>query len=87
MSPPDQVKAGLRELLGDKSTVARWVSIEALAAMKSVEDAPKIAALAGSKDRLVGFWGEANPENKPDPTLGQRAKELSDGLAKGVVPK
>lgn len=87
MSPADQVKAGLRELLGDKSTIARWVAIEALAAMKSVEDAPKIAALAGSKDKLVGYWGEANPENKPDPTLGQRAKELADGLAKGTVPK
>jgi hypothetical protein len=87
MSPPDQVKAGLRELLADRSTVARWVAIEALAAMKSVEDAPKIAALSGNRDKLVGFWGEDNPENKPDPTLGQRAKELSDGLTKAELPK
>jgi hypothetical protein len=73
--------------LGDKSTVARWVAIEALAAMKSVEDAPKIAALSGSKDKLVGYWGERNPENKPDPTLGQRAKELSEQLGKAESPK
>ncbi len=87
MTPPDQVKAALRELLGDKSTVARWVAIEALAAMKSTEDAPKIAALSGNKDRLVGYWGEGNPENKPDPTLGQRAKELADQLGKAEAPK
>jgi len=87
MSPPDQVKASLRELLADKSTVARWVAIEALAAMRSVEDAPKIAALSGNKDKLVGYWGERNPGNKPDPTLGQRAKELSEQLGKGETPK
>jgi HEAT repeat protein len=87
MSPRDQVLAALRELLGDKSTVARWVAIEALGAMKSVEDAPKIAALSGNKDKLVGYWGERNPENKPDPSLGQRAKEVSAALAKGETPK
>lgn len=87
LSPRDQVQAALRDLMGDKSTVARWVAIEALAAMKSTEDAPKIAALSGSKDKLVGYWGERNPENKPDPTLGQRAKELSEQLAKGTAPK
>jgi len=87
MTPAAEVKAQLRELMGDKSTIARWVAIEALAAMKSTEDAPKIAALAGNKDKLVGYWGERNPENKPDPTLGQRAKELADGLGKGEAPK
>jgi len=58
-----------------------------LSAMKSVEDAPKIAALSGSKDKLVGYWGERNPENKPDPTLGQRAKELAEQLGKAESPK
>ena len=87
LTPRDQVQAALRDLMADKSTVARWVAIEALAAMKSTEDAPKIAALSGSKDKLVGFWGERNPENKPDPTLGQRAKELSEQLAQGATPK
>ena len=86
LTPPDQVKAVLRELLQEKSTVARWVAIEALAAMKSTEDAPKIAALGNSRDRLVGYWGERNPEGKPDPTLGQRAKELAAQL-QGGAPK
>ena len=80
LTPRDQVQAALRDLLDEKSTVARWVAIEALAAMKSTEDAPKIAALSGVKDRLVGYWGEQNPEGKPDPTLGQRAKELAQQL-------
>ena len=85
LTPREPVLAALRELLDDKSTIARWVAIEALAAMKSVEDAPRIAALSGSKDKLVGYWGERNPENKPDPTLGQRAKELADQV--GQQPK
>jgi hypothetical protein len=87
LGPRDQVLAALRELLGDKSTVARWVAIEALAAMKSVEDAPKIAAVSGNNERLVGYWGENNPEGKPDPTLGQRAKELAGQLGKPAAPK
>jgi len=78
MTPRDQVLAALRELLHDKSTVARWTAIEALAAMKSVDDKPKIAALSGVRDRLVGYWGE--DAGKPDPTLGQRAKELADQM-------
>jgi hypothetical protein len=88
-SPKDQVLAALRELLNDKSRVGRWVAIEGLAKLKSVEDASKIAALSGSKDKLVGFWGDQSgkdpKDRKEDPTLGQRAKELADGLA--AAPK
>jgi len=79
MTPRAQVQAALRELLGDKSVIARWTAIEALAAMKSVEDQPKIAKLSGARDPLVGYWGD-NAEGKKDPTLGQRAKELADQL-------
>jgi hypothetical protein len=79
LTPRPKVLEELRSLLGEKSTVAKWTAIEALAAMKSVEDKGRIEALAGSKDRLVGYWGEAS-EGKPDPTLGQRAKELAEGL-------
>jgi len=64
----------LRDLLADKGKVARWVAIEALAAMKSVEDAPKIEALAGSKDKLVGYWGDQSQkepkDRKNDPHAG-----------------
>lgn len=80
MTPKDQALAALRQLLGEKSTVARWVAIEALTAMKSVEDQPKIAALASAKDPLVGYWGE-NAEGKKDPSLGEHAKELAAQLS------
>lgn len=76
MRPRDQAQAAARSLLGEKSTVARWVGAEALTAMKSTEDAAAITALGSSKDRLVGYWGERS-EGKEDPTLGQRAKELA----------
>lgn len=78
MSPRDAVLAALRTLLGEKSTLGKWVAIEALAAMKSTDDAPAIAALGSSRERLVGYWGEE--QGKDDPTLGQRAKELAASL-------
>jgi hypothetical protein len=53
--------------------------------MKSTEDAPRIAALSSNKARLTGYWGET--EGKPDPTLGQRAKELAGQLGNGNAPK
>ena len=79
MTPRDQALAAARALLDDRSTVARWVGIEALGAMKSTEDAPRIAGLASRNERLTGFWGERG-EGKSDPTLGQRAREISTQL-------
>jgi hypothetical protein len=79
MTPREAVVAAARALLAERSVVARWVAIEALAELKSVEDAPRIAALATSRDRLMGYWGE-DAVGKTDPTLGQRAKELSAAL-------
>ena len=76
MSPREPAVRAARALVTEKSTVAKWVGIEALAAMKSVEDASRIAALAGSRERLVGYWGE-RAEGREDPTLGQRARELA----------
>lgn len=78
MTARDQVQAALRPLLDDRSVVTRWLAAEGLAAIKSVEDAPRIAALSGRSERLTGFWGDTG---KPDPTLGQRAKELAGQLA------
>jgi hypothetical protein len=79
MSPRDQALAAAQALLAESSTVAKWVGMEALAAMKATGDAPRIAALASSRQRLVGYWGERG-EGKEDPTLGQRAKQLSAEL-------
>ncbi len=80
MTPRDKAQAAARQLLQEKSTVSKWVGIEALGEMKSTEDAPKIAALAKNSDRLVGYWGE-QAEGKQDPTLGQRAKEVASQLS------
>lgn len=76
MRPRDQVQAAARTLLSEPSTVGKWVAMETLAAMKATDDASRVAALAGSRARLVGYWGE-RADGKEDPTLGQRAKELS----------
>jgi hypothetical protein len=79
MTPHDQAQAAARALLGERSTLAKWVGMEALAAMKSTDDAPRIAALATNRQRLIGYWGERG-EGKEDPTLGQVARELSAAL-------
>ena len=79
MTPRDQAQAAARTLLSDKSTIAKWIGMETLATMKSTDDASRVAALGGSQERLIGYWGERS-EGKADPTLGQRAKELSAAL-------
>jgi len=79
MSPRDAVLKELRDLLAEKSRMARWVAIETLAYMKATEDAGRIAGVKGS-ERLVGFWGDGGGGGKPEPTLAQRAKELSSAL-------
>ena len=85
MNPREQVLAELRDLLNDKNRMSRWVAIETLAEMKSKEDAPRIAKVSGN-EKLLGFWGDQSGTDpaarKADPTLGQRAKELSEGLQK-----
>ncbi|MEJ7597536.1 MAG: hypothetical protein WKG01_06465 [Kofleriaceae bacterium] len=86
MSPRDKVQTALRELLGHKSTIAKWVAIEALSIMKSEEDKPKIAQLTGNRDRLVGYHGK-NPLNLSDPTLGDRAKEVVAKFGNALPPK
>jgi hypothetical protein len=87
MTPRDQVLAQVRELLTDKNKIARWTAVETLLLMKSVEDAPKLAAMAGDKELLVGFFGDQSrvPEKdrKTDPTVGQRAKEVAGMLTSG----
>jgi hypothetical protein len=79
LGPHEQAQAAARTLLGDRSTVAKWVGMEALAAMKSTDDVPRIASLAKHRERLTGYWGE-RVQGKADPTLGQRAAELSAAL-------
>jgi hypothetical protein len=84
ISPREAVLKELRDLLGEKSRMARWVAIETLAYMKATDDAARIAGVKGS-ERLVGFWGDEGSAAKPDPTLAQRAKQLAGRL--GGAPK
>ena len=79
MTPRDQAQAAAQALLGEPSTLAMWVGIEALGAMKASDDAPRVAALASHREPLVGYWGQRG-QGKPDPTLGQRAREISAQL-------
>ena len=78
-TPRDHALTAARTLLADRATVTKWVAMESLAAMKASDDAAKIAALASKRERLIGYWGERG-QGKVDPTLGQRAKELSTAL-------
>ena len=68
----------------DKSWVARWIGIETLAALGSPADAALVAGLANDKAKLTGYWGDQSgldkKDQKPVPTLGQRAKELAATL-------
>lgn len=90
LGPRDAVLTATRALLDDKRRIARWVAIEALALMKSVDDKARILAVAGGGERLVGFWGDQSDKDpkdrKADPTLGQRAKELADKLGAPEAP-
>jgi len=83
MTPRDQVLQTFRDLLSEKGRISRWVAIEGLAAMKSTADVPRLQAIS-SGEKLLGYWGDqsglAPKDRKPEPTLGQRAKELAARL-------
>ena len=80
----DALVTASRGLLESKSWVARWIGAEALGALQSKSDAARIAALAKDKARLTGYWGDQSElpkaERKVEPTLGQRAQEIAQGL-------
>ncbi|MBP6630106.1 MAG: hypothetical protein KBG28_28900 [Kofleriaceae bacterium] len=83
-TPRDETIAAVRELLGARSWVARWVAIEAVAALGVKEDAARLRGLGGDGAKLQGYWGDQSgkpaKERKAEPTLGARAKELADKL-------
>ncbi|MEO6771662.1 MAG: hypothetical protein ABI467_01405 [Kofleriaceae bacterium] len=83
MTPRAQVLQTFRDLLAENGRIPRWVAIEGLAAMKSTEDIARLQAV-NSGDKLIGYWGDQSAidpkDRKPEPTLGQRAKELAARL-------
>jgi hypothetical protein len=86
MTPPAQVAAAARELLAERSWVARWVGVEVLGKVGTAEDAAALEALGRDRSKLHGYWGDqARPrgERKAEPTLGGRAVEVARRLRDG----
>lgn len=80
----DALVAAARELTGQGSWVARWIGVEALAALGAKTELETVSKLGGDKAKLNGYWGDQSrlpkAEQKPTPTLGQRATELAASL-------
>ena len=80
----DGLVAAARDLTGNPSWVARWIGVEALAALGAKGEVGRLTALADDKARLAGYWGNQDgvpkKDQKPTPTLGQRATELAATL-------
>lgn len=78
-------QAALRALAREQSKLARWIAIEALAALGSKEDLSLIQGVINDKRKLTGYWGSQSDvsakERKAEPTLGERARELAAVLA------
>ena len=80
----DNLIAAARELTGHTSWVARWIGVEALAVLGAKTELASVTKLGADKAKLNGFWGDQSrlpkAEQKPTPTLGQRATELAATL-------
>jgi hypothetical protein len=83
----EEVLSALRELAKREGKLARWIAIEALAAMHSTQDAALLQAMSTDRRKLVGYWGDqtnvAQKDRKVEPTLGERASALALELAAG----
>jgi len=88
MSPRDKVLAEVRRLFDAKTWVAHWIAAESVVAMRSKDDLPRVKALTGDGTRIHGYFGDQSElpakDQKPEPTLGQRAQELARELEKGA---
>jgi hypothetical protein len=85
MTERDQALAVVRELARSSDKLARWVGIEALAAMSSVADRDLVLSAGPDRRKLTGYWGSQSDvsakDRKAEPTLGDRARELAAELA------
>lgn len=86
LTPASEVVARATALLTAESRTARWAGVEILAAMgeKAASAADQVAALGGDKEVLAGYFGDQGElprsEQKREPTLGERATEVSSML-------
>mgnify|MGYP001765282838 CR=1 FL=1 len=74
-----EVLAAVRTLAAEKSWVARWVAVEAIAGLKASAEVGVVRGLTGDKTVLRGYHGAAGGK-KAEPTLGARAKEVAASL-------
>jgi hypothetical protein len=85
--PRAEVLAALRELAKGEGKLGRWISVEAIAAMKSSEDLPLLKSMSSDRRKLTGYWGDQSDvpakDRKAEPTLGARASELAAELESG----
>jgi hypothetical protein len=85
----DEIAAAARQMLGNRSWVARWIAIETLGQVGGKADAELVGKLARDSARLEGYWGDDGlpaKQRKPAPTLGQRASEIAAALRAGNKP-
>ena len=54
----DEIASAARQMLGNKSWVARWIAIETLGLVGTKADADAIAKLGRDSARLDGYWGD-----------------------------
>jgi hypothetical protein len=85
----DEIAAAARQMLGNRSWVARWIAIETLGQLGGKGDAELVARLSRDGARLEGYWGDDGlppAQRKPSPTLGARAAEIAAALRAGTKP-
>jgi hypothetical protein len=81
----EEVLVALRDLARSESKLARWIAIEALAAMHSSQDSALVQSMVSDRRRLTGYWGSQTDvpakDRKREPTLGERAQILFGEMA------
>lgn len=82
LQPRQEVAKHARTLLNSDSWVARLTGIELLERLElaatAASDAALVKGVRGQREKLRGWWGD--PERKPTPTLGERAKQVAKRL-------
>jgi hypothetical protein len=85
----DEILTAARQMLSNRSWVARWIAIETLGQLGGKAEAEVVAKLGRDTAKLDGYWGDdAAPaaQRKPTPTLGARATEIAAALRAGTKP-
>jgi HEAT repeat protein len=85
----DEIANAARQMLGNRSWVARWIAVETLGQLGAPADADVVAKLSKDSAKLEGYWGDDGlpaKQRKPAMTLGTRAGEIAAALRAGTKP-